>query len=427
MADSPNHLRRATWVDPVLGALLLLVLLGVQMQISLRHAAPPPQRITPQLRLLEWQVVEAEARAGKALTETVQGILRTHPSPYDALALAAWLRLRGAHAEAERLLAAIPAESPALQHRNWATDLRNPSPDLRPRLGQSLVGRWMDGADTPEGLARSMGRASRHFQILVAALCLGGLAFLGWLGFRRTPAPPPIPVFDLSGSAFAKLLLLWFLVLMGSGTLASLLLGLLPFLRPLTLPLAYLLHAGVALGGLGLLLEASPRALFQRLPFPLGWRLLPLGLGFAMATLLSLVLAGNLIAPWWPFRDAPQQGLLDLLARARGLELGAFFLTAVVLAPLFEEILFRGTLLPWLQQRFTSRLGPRIGTGVALALSAVLFGLTHLEPGGLPTLILLGACLGWAYLRSGSLWVPILIHAGWNGTLLFLNRSFLLP
>jgi len=427
MADSPNHLRRPGWADPVLGALLLLVLFGVQVQLSLRSAPPAPERITPQLRLLEWQVVAAEAQGTKALAETVEGILRNRPSPYDALALAAWLRLRGATHEAERLLAAIPAGSPALRHRDWAGNLQNPAPELRPRLGQALVGRWMDGAGTPDDLFQMAKRTARRFQGLLAALCLGGLAFLGWLGFRRSPARNALPTFDLPGLAFTKLMLLWFLVMMGSGTLANLVFALLPFLRPLGLPMAYLLHAGVAFAGLGLLMEVSPRTLLGRLPFAFDWRMLAWGIGFGLITLLGLVGVGSLVSPWWPFRDAPQQGLLDLLARARGLELGAFFLTAVILAPIFEEILFRGILLPWLQERLSGRLGVRVGTGLALGFSATLFGLTHLEPGGLPTLVLLGFCLGGAYIRSRSLWVPILIHAAWNGSLLILNRGFLRP
>lgn len=426
MADSPNHLRRPGWADPILGALLLLVLFGAQVQLSLRRSLPEPERITPQLRLLEWQVVAAETQGTKALTTAVEGIIHNRPSPYDALALSAWLRLRGIPNEAERLLASIPAQSPALRYREWAVSLREPAPDLRPRLGQALVGRWMDGTGTPEALFQSTERRARRIQGLLAALCLGGLAFLGWLAFRRSPTREAISAVDLPGPAFTKLMLLWFLVMMGSGTLANLVLSLLPWLRPLGLPLAYLLHAGVALAGLGLLLKVSPRALLRRLPFTAGWQVLAWGLGFGLATLLGLVLVGSLVSPWWPFRDAPQQGLLDLLARARGLELGAFFLTAVILAPIFEEILFRGVLLPWLQERFRGPLGAGIGTALALGLSATLFGLTHLEPGGLPTLVLLGFCLGGAYLRSRSLWVPILIHAAWNGSLLILNRAFLL-
>ncbi len=47
-------------------------------------------------------------------------------------------------------------------------------------------------------------------------------------------------------------------------------------------------------------------------------------------------------------------------------------LVAVVFAPLVEELFFRGLLLRSLQRR--------VGTGRAVALSSVLFGLAHPQP-----------------------------------------------
>ncbi|MDX1580694.1 MAG: type II CAAX endopeptidase family protein [Alphaproteobacteria bacterium] len=96
-----------------------------------------------------------------------------------------------------------------------------------------------------------------------------------------------------------------------------------------------------------------------------------------------------------------------------------FVITAVTIAPLFEETLFRGFLLPGLAR---SRLGPApaimlvsaLWVAVHFRLSADVVG----EVYGLVILFGLGLLLGLARLREGSLVVPIAMHALWNGTVL---------
>lgn len=74
----------------------------------------------------------------------------------------------------------------------------------------------------------------------------------------------------------------------------------------------------------------------------------------------------------------------------------------VVGAPLTEEPLFRALVLGGFVQRY----GPRKG----LLLSALLFGLIHLNPWQLTTAIAAGLFLGWLMLRTGSLWPGVLAH-----------------
>jgi uncharacterized protein len=77
-----------------------------------------------------------------------------------------------------------------------------------------------------------------------------------------------------------------------------------------------------------------------------------------------------------------------------------------------EEILFRGVLFR-LIQKWT-------GTAVALTVSGLLFGLLHLfNPGAtlwgaLAIAVEAGVLLGAAYTVTGSLWLPIGLHLGWN-------------
>ncbi len=82
-------------------------------------------------------------------------------------------------------------------------------------------------------------------------------------------------------------------------------------------------------------------------------------------------------------------------------------ITTVVLAPVFEELVFRGVLLPVL----VSKIG-RVG---GVILSALIFALAHLSVGELPPLFVLGIGLGLMRLSSGRLFPCALMHSLWNG------------
>ncbi|MGI9557969.1 MAG: CPBP family intramembrane glutamic endopeptidase [Solirubrobacterales bacterium] len=85
----------------------------------------------------------------------------------------------------------------------------------------------------------------------------------------------------------------------------------------------------------------------------------------------------------------------------------------VVLAPLSEEIFFRGFMFAGLRRRMT--LWP------AAAISAVIWGALHLTGGNLGVAALLtvfGLLLAWLYEHTGSLWPPIIAHA-FNNALAF--------
>ncbi len=81
--------------------------------------------------------------------------------------------------------------------------------------------------------------------------------------------------------------------------------------------------------------------------------------------------------------------------------------SAVVLAPIAEELLFRGLLLPHLTRSFSAWTSIYVG--------ALLFGLLHVSHGVMflgP--LVLGAILGWARLRSRGLAAPIALHMTFN-------------
>lgn len=83
-----------------------------------------------------------------------------------------------------------------------------------------------------------------------------------------------------------------------------------------------------------------------------------------------------------------------------------FVVLAVGLAPIFEEILFRGMLLPVLARRY--------GGWAAMLVTSFLFAVIHGHLPSFLTLFVLSSALSLAYVFSGSLVVPIAMHAIFN-------------
>lgn len=81
-------------------------------------------------------------------------------------------------------------------------------------------------------------------------------------------------------------------------------------------------------------------------------------------------------------------------------------LVLAVLGPLGEEVFFRGFLFGALAQRMR--------VGGAIAASAAVFALLHMELGVLIPIFVTGLLLTWLYARTGSLWPSFLAHLGQN-------------
>ena len=88
---------------------------------------------------------------------------------------------------------------------------------------------------------------------------------------------------------------------------------------------------------------------------------------------------------------------------------------AVVGAPVIEEAVFRGVLLPVLLRKYAVM--------PALLASALLFALVHGHALATFPLFVLGLGLGGAYLYTGNLLVPIYMHAFFNMVNLFMLQS----
>ena len=109
--------------------------------------------------------------------------------------------------------------------------------------------------------------------------------------------------------------------------------------------------------------------------------------------------------------------LLEMVLRSDNpLALVLLALTAVVLAPLFEELVFRGVMLPVLARW--------LGRGWGVVLSGLVFAVAHLSIGELPPLLVLGIGLAMLRLSSGRLLPCVVMHACWNGAT-FINLILL--
>ena len=122
-----------------------------------------------------------------------------------------------------------------------------------------------------------------------------------------------------------------------------------------------------------------------------------------------LYLTVTLFAWLAPAYEFAEHSVIDIL---RDDDSGDFALVlawvgAAVIAPLAEEVFFRGFLQTFLVNWLRSRW-------VAILLAALAFTLVHAQVHALPALLLFGVILGYAYERTGSLVVPILVHALFN-------------
>lgn len=88
-------------------------------------------------------------------------------------------------------------------------------------------------------------------------------------------------------------------------------------------------------------------------------------------------------------------------------------LVSAVIAPLGEELVFRGLLL--------NLWATRWGLVTGIVMSSVVFGATHGERAFFATGM--GFFLAFVFLRTGSLWPGIVLHALFNTSVHFMNRA----
>lgn len=180
----------------------------------------------------------------------------------------------------------------------------------------------------------------------------------------------------------------------------------------------YVLSSYLAMtaGGLGVLYFS----LKPYFPLPQGWfqfkicdRWYLWGLGGYLAAIPLVVLISLVNQTLWHGQGGSNPLLSLALESQDKVALAIFFFTAAIAAPFFEEMMFRGFLIPSL-----TRYVPTWG---AIGISSVIFALAHLNLSEVLPLMTLGVILGMVYSRSQNLLASMLLHGLWNsGTLLSL-------
>ena len=130
-------------------------------------------------------------------------------------------------------------------------------------------------------------------------------------------------------------------------------------------------------------------------------------LGFAI---LAVIIPLGDFASWFSGRDIVPAFVVDAYKTALASHaVVSFVLALVVAAPLMEELLFRGFLLPGYA---ASKLGP-IG---AVALTSIAWAAMHVqyETFYVVQIFILGCAFGWLRLRSGSTLLTLILHGTVN-------------
>lgn len=111
-------------------------------------------------------------------------------------------------------------------------------------------------------------------------------------------------------------------------------------------------------------------------------------------------------------------------SKANNMETAGFLLSILmttIIAPIEEELGFRGVIYVYLKSR--------LGTASGIVISALIFGLNHAPSWEqVPNAIAMGMIFAFVYERTGSLWMPIILHGLLNALtvgLFFLSKLYM--
>ncbi len=102
------------------------------------------------------------------------------------------------------------------------------------------------------------------------------------------------------------------------------------------------------------------------------------------------------------FNPVPQQIMSFYLETDSFYMLSILFFTSCVVAPVTEEIIFRGVVYPALRERF--------GVRASMILSSAIFALMHNEIFVCASLFAFGILLACLFEKHQNLWLPIVVH-----------------
>ena len=159
----------------------------------------------------------------------------------------------------------------------------------------------------------------------------------------------------------------------------------------------------MTLGFAQMAFRVTPAQLGLRRPTRRWWVLWGVGTGVALLIISSII--------EWALRvffgPHPVQPQALALAKHHGvLPFLLDIMSVSIAAPIAEETFFRGFVFAGLAQRMSPI--------IAMAISAGLFGIAHLEKWSFLPIFAIGFGLAWLYYRTRSLWVNIVAHSTVN-------------
>jgi len=144
--------------------------------------------------------------------------------------------------------------------------------------------------------------------------------------------------------------------------------------------------------------------------------------------MFPVLLVGIGTAGVWELLDldhASEHAMLTYLRESKDWQTHALIMLAAwVVAPLAEEVLFRGHLQTAMAMAIGNRRDGPGSRWAAIFVTSALFAAVH-PWWSAPPIFFLSVCLGYAYERTGNLWLAILLHSSFNiiQTLLFLAAA----
>ena len=146
-----------------------------------------------------------------------------------------------------------------------------------------------------------------------------------------------------------------------------------------------------------------------------GWRCVAQALALSVVLLPVVMVLASVAADVLARLGLPserQPAVKMLVEGPLGWRVVVYVMGAAILAPLAEEILFRGILYPALRRAWSP--------APAVWVTSLLFACTHFNLMVLLPMTFLAVALTWIYERTSNLLVPILVHAFFNGANLYL-------
>jgi membrane protease YdiL (CAAX protease family) len=139
-----------------------------------------------------------------------------------------------------------------------------------------------------------------------------------------------------------------------------------------------------------------------------GGRYLPAFLKGLLGWVVAIVLA-TIVAKLFPI-GTPHDPAAEMGRTLSGSALALFAVSTMFMAPLLEEIVFRGFFFNMLRRSFRNRLPAGFADFSAVVISGAIFAGVHGTLTGFPFLFVIGMVLAEVYRRTGSLHASIAMH-----------------